>query len=41
MPKGNITPELLQSWQKELSKITKENGNKINFEIKSLEEFIK
>ena len=39
MPKENITKDLLGNWNKELSKITKET--KIEFEIKSLEEFIK
>ncbi len=39
IPKENITKDLLGNWNKELSKITKET--KIEFEIKSLEEFIK
>lgn len=39
MPKENITKELLDSWNKELAKITKQT--KIEFEIKALEDFIK
>ena len=39
MPKENITDDLLKTWQKELSKKTRET--KIKFEIKSLEDFIK
>ncbi len=39
MPKENITDDLLKTWQKELSKKTRETG--IKFEIKSLEDFIK
>ncbi|MDR2223876.1 MAG: hypothetical protein LBE34_14245 [Flavobacteriaceae bacterium] len=41
MPKENITPELLQTWNNKLSETYKLFGNKIEFEIKSLEEFIK
>ncbi|AFL96481.1 hypothetical protein Q787_01380 [Ornithobacterium rhinotracheale H06-030791] len=39
MPKENISPELLKSWQSKLEEITK--NSKIEFEIKTLEEFIK
>lgn len=39
MPKENITKDLLDDWNKELSKITKQT--KIEFEIKTLEDFIK
>lgn len=39
VPKENITKELLDNWNKELSKITKQT--KIEFEIKTLEDFIK
>ena len=39
MPKENITDDLLKTWEKELSKKTRETG--IKFEIKSLEDFIK
>ena len=39
MPKGNISENLLNKWNKELSKITKDTN--IEFEIRSLEEFIK
>ncbi len=38
MPKENITDHLLKTWQKELSKKTRETG--IKFEIRALEEFI-
>jgi hypothetical protein len=41
MPKENMTPERLKSWMDELSKITTQSGNKIEFNINSLEEFIK
>ena len=39
MPKENISEDLLNKWNKELSKITKDTN--IEFEIRSLEEFIK
>ena len=39
MPKENITDDLLKTWQKELSKKTRETV--IKFEIKSSENFIK
>jgi len=38
IPKENISKDLLDNWNKELSKITKDTN--IKFEIKSLEEFI-
>ena len=41
MPKENMTPERLKSWMDELSKITTQSGSKIEFNINSLEEFIK
>ncbi|MEJ8591613.1 hypothetical protein JSO54_10255, partial [Riemerella anatipestifer] len=41
MPKENLTPELLQTWNSKLSETSKLYNNKIEFEIKSLEEFIK
>ena len=39
MPRENITDDLLKTWQKELSKKTRETG--IKFEIRALEDFIK
>ena len=39
MPKENITDDLLKTWEKELSKKTRETG--IKFEIRALEDFIK
>lgn len=41
MPKENIIPEILQTWNNKLSETFKLYDNKIEFEIKSLEEFIK
>ncbi|GHT20010.1 hypothetical protein FACS189429_8080 [Bacteroidia bacterium] len=40
MPKENITPDLLQSWQTKLSEISNTYNNKIEFEIHSLEDYI-
>lgn len=40
MPKENITPELLQTWNSKLSETSKLYDNKIEFEIKSLEDYI-
>ena len=39
MPRENITDDLLKTWEKELSKKTRETG--IKFEIRALEDFIK
>ena len=39
MPKENISEDLLKTWEKELSKKTRET--RIKFEIRALEDFIK
>ena len=41
MPRENINSKIIESWMYELSKIATQNGGKIEFEIRTLEEFIK
>ena len=40
MPKENITPELLQNWKTKLMEVSSKYDDKIEFEIKSLEDYI-
>ena len=39
-PKENITPELLQNWKTKLMEVSSKYDDKIEFEIKSLEDYI-